>query len=313
MIDVCLCTHNPRPEILAKVLASVRNQSVAGDTFRFLVVDNASSPPLDESLLAPFAQKGVMARMVREPALGIARARLRAIVETDGEMLLFVDDDNELMPDYIAEGIEFAALHKDVGCFGGKLLLPPDMHPATWVEPFLPYLAIKDLGEEPVFGKSATWVEWEPPTAGAFIKRPVLSLYKQRADNDKNIFKLGRTGMKNLSSCEDALIMSGAFPLGLSNAYNPKLVLYHHLDAKRFKLRYLIRLMHAYGVSQIFLEFLLNGPRPVPSYYSSGKQILRWLWKSMGAARKSIPFGIGMLAYYHGVRSELLRQYQNKP
>lgn len=309
VLDVCLCTHNPRPEILAKVLASIQNQTVGSETFRFLLVDNASFPPLDESLLARFAQEGITARMVREPMLGIARARLRAILETDGEMLLFVDDDNELTPQYVAEGLKFASIHEEVGCFGGKLLLPPHLNPAAWVEPFLPYLAIKDIGDAPVFGKSAAWGNWEPPTAGAFIRRTVLALYKQRANEDENIFKLGRTGTKNLSSCEDALIMNGAFSLGLSCAYNPKLVLYHHLNVRRLNLNYLIRLMYAYGVSNVLLECLLQ---PGRNGDSSGEPFVRLLRKLIAATKQSLPFGIGMAAYYLGTRSERCRQRQNK-
>lgn len=308
MIDVCLCTHNPRPDILTKILASIQNQTVGGDTFRFLIIDNASSPPLNESLLAQFKQSGIEARMVREPMPGIARARLRAILETDGEWLLFVDDDNELMPDYIAEGIKFASMYADVGCFGGKLLLSPSLYPAKWIKPFLPYLAIKEIGDEPIFGKSAAWGPWEPPTAGAFIKRPILNQYKQRAENDGNLFKLGRTGKKNLSSCEDSLIMRGAFTLDFSNAYNPKMVLYHHLDSKRFNFKYLIRLMYAYGVSHVVLESLLNGPQSIPAYYSSRKDFFRLLLGALkGGAKQSFAFGVGMVAYHLGARTEHLR------
>jgi glycosyltransferase involved in cell wall biosynthesis len=309
VLDVCLCTHNPRAEILTKVLASIQNQTVGGDEFNFLLVDNASSPPLDESLLAGLAQKGISARMVREPMLGIARARLRAILETDGDLLLFVDDDNELTPRYVAEGVRFAFMHQDVGCFGGKLLLPPDVHPACWVQPFLPYLAIKDIGEVPVFGKSASWGNWEPPTAGAFIRRSVLVLYQQKADKDETVFKLGRMGGGDLSSCEDAFIMSGAFSLGLANAYNPDLVLYHHIDVKRFNFNYLLRLMYAYGVSNVVLESL---SRPDPGGDPSGESCLKLLRKLISAVAQSLPFGIGMAAYYLGARAERRRQHQQR-
>lgn len=313
MIDVCLCTHNPRPEILTKVLASILNQTVGGDKFRFLIVDNASSPPLDESLLAQFTTQGVVVRMVQESVPGIARARLRAIQETEGEWLLFVDDDNELMVDYIAEGVKFTSTHEDVGCFGGKLLLSPNLSPIAWLRPFLPYLAIKDIGEEIISGKSLSWGNWEPPTAGAFIKRSVLDQYRQRAESDENIFKLGRTGKKNLSSCEDSLIMRGAFSLGLSNAYNPKMVLYHHLDAKRFNFKYLIRLMYAYGVSHVVLESVLNGHQPIPDYYSSKKQFLRLLLSTAkSGGNQSLAFGVGMMAYHLGARIEHFRQYMVK-
>lgn len=314
MIDVCLCTHNPRPDILKKVLASIEAQTVGGDAFRLLIVDNASSPPLDETMLLSFAASGIDARMVREPQPGIARARLRAIIETDAEWLLFVDDDNELTPRYIAEGMLFAEKVPDIGCFGGKLLLPANIRPARWVAPFLPYLAIKDIGTESVIGKSATWGPWEPPTAGAFIKRSVLALYVQQAQSDEKLFQLGRKGSKNLSSCEDSLIMRGAFSLNLANAYNPGMVLYHHLDTRRFNLSYLIRLMYAYGISHVLLETLLNGPQPVPEYYSSRKLFLRMLLgATKSAANQSVAFGIGIAAYHLGSRNGHLRQNQVKP
>lgn len=305
MIDVCICTHNPRPDTLAKVLASILNQTVGRDEYRFLIVDNASSPPLNESLLTQFMAQGIKARMVHEPLPGIARARLRAIQETQAEWLLFVDDDNELRNDYIVEGMKFATMHKDLGCFGGKLLLSKNLLPAAWVKPFLPYLAIKDIGDEIILGKSTSWGNWEPPTAGAFIKRSVLDLYRQRAESDENIFKLGRTGKRNLSSCEDSLIMRGAFSLDLSNAYNPKMVLYHHLDAKRFNFKYLIRLMYAYGVSHVILESMLNGAQSIPSYYASKKQFSSLLWReAKGSSKLSLAFGIGIAAYHLGARSE---------
>lgn len=311
MIDVCLCTHNPRPEVLKRVLTSIQNQTVGANVYRFLIIDNASNPPIDESLLGSFINVGIEARIVREPTPGIARARLRAILETDGEWLLFVDDDNELRPDYIAHGLEFASRHIDLGCFGGKLLLAPDLCPNTWVKPFLPYLAIKDAGQNPIFGKSDSWGLWEPPTAGAFIKRPVLELYCQRAASDENLFKLGRAGKNNLSSCEDSLIMRGAFTIGLSNAYNPEMILYHHLNVKRFNPRYLIRLMYAYGVSHVVLESLLKGPQPIPNYYHSDTQFLRLLLgAAKGGAQQSLAFGIGMAAYHLGARAEHLRQYK---
>jgi glycosyltransferase involved in cell wall biosynthesis len=308
LIDVCLCTHNPRPEILEKVLASIANQRISAGAFRLLLVDNASYPAVDETIVHRFYSKGIAARIVREPIPGIARARLRAICETSAELLLFVDDDNELSVDYLAVGLQFAATNSNVGCFGGKLLLPPNIRPPGWTEPFLPYLAIKDIGEVPIFGRSPGWAVWEPPTAGAFIRRSVLDLYKQRAQLDESIFKLGRVGSQNLSSCEDTLIMSGAFSLGLQNAYYPSLVLYHHLSANRFKFKYLIRLMYAYGVSNVILENLTRSKQTVLAIESRWRLLLRIVRATLAASKQSLPFGLGMLAYNVGGHCERLRQ-----
>src|SRR5215469_8284060 len=47
ILQICLCTHNPRPEILHKVLTALRRQT-ASIAFELVVVDNASTPPIEE-------------------------------------------------------------------------------------------------------------------------------------------------------------------------------------------------------------------------------------------------------------------------
>jgi hypothetical protein len=313
MLDVCICTHNPRREIFRVVLKSLVQQNVEKRSFRVVVVDNASNPPLPEDIFESLRKEGIEIRVVHEPELGIAHARLRAIRETKDEWLLFVDDDTELMPDYLANGLVFAIQHSDVGCFGGKLLLAPEITPPRWMEPFLPYLAIKDAGEEVIVKHSSTWGPWEPPTAGAFIRRCVLERHRERVEYDPTMLRLGRQGRSKLSPCEDSLIMRGAIAQNLANAYNPALVLHHHLDPSRFRFFHLIRFMYAYGVSHVVLETLLNGPQRVPDNYLS---IFRFIKLLVGTARsggrQSIPFTVGTMAYHCGARTELLRQRRAK-
>lgn len=306
MIDVCICTHNPRRDILSLVLNSLARQSV-GAGFRVLVIDNASSQLLLDSMLEPVRKIGATARLVQEPSLGISRARLRAVVETSSDWVLFVDDDNELSPNYIAEGLAFIQQHPEVGCFGGKLLLAKNLNPARWVVPFLPYLGIKDVGDETLIGRSERWEPHEPPTAGAFVCRRVLDEFHKRSLEGNEVFRLGRQGRHKLSSCEDSLIMRDAYRLNLSNAYYPKLVLYHHLEPRRFRFRYLVRLMHGYGVSHVILESILRGRQSVPYHYAYKKSFLKTLlW---GISKCNNPaFATGLVAYHIGARREHLRQ-----
>jgi glycosyltransferase involved in cell wall biosynthesis len=308
LIDVCICTHNPRIEVLRDVVSSIANQQVDGGAIRVLIVDNASTPPVSESILRPLVDKGIAARIIIEPTPGVARARLRAIEETEDEWLLFVDDDNILDANYIAEGIDFGRRFPELGCFGGKLLLPPDSCVSGWVVPFLPYLAIKDAGEKPLFGTGEAWDISEPPTAGAFIRRSVLERYRRQAESAK-VFKLGRVGSTNLGSCEDSLMMRGVFGLGLSTGYNPKMILEHRLDPKRFNPWYLIRLMYAYGISHVRLDVLIKGDHQIPVYYLSTRHFVRLLAGGIkNGSRQSLAFGLGLAAYYLGCRTEHLRQ-----
>ena len=304
-IDICICTHNPRPDVLHTTICSIIQQDVSPRLFNVVLVDNGCSAPLEHSLLDPLVKRGIACRIVRESRLGIASARRRAIQETNSQWIVFVDDDNELSPDFLSRGFSFIRKHPDVGCFGGRILLPYWLQPPSWVIPFLPFLAIKDEGDEPLFATGDQWGPWEPPTAGAWVHRKVLNEYLCRSENDHRIYRLGRVGRENLNSCEDSIMMRGSSKVGLKNAYAPELVLTHHLERSRFSFRYLMRLMYAFGLSHVMLERILTGPKLRPDYYGSTWKFLKLLNEAFLAERKkSIPFAIGKIAYHLGARRE---------
>ena len=99
-VDICICTHNPRIELLRTVISSIACQEVNPEQITVLLIDNASRPPVESTLLTPLMKRGVPYRVLNEPQLGLSRARIRAIQETTAEWVLFVDDDNELNSDY---------------------------------------------------------------------------------------------------------------------------------------------------------------------------------------------------------------------
>ena len=296
---VCICTHSPRMALLDRVIASIATQSAAPDRFSVLIVDNASAPPLDGGTLDPLSRVGIPARMVLEPIPGLMRARLRAIRETDTDWILFVDDDNVLTPSFVAEGLAFVVRNPNVACVGGKLLLPDEVLCPKWAQPYLPYLGIKDLGDEPQSGISAEWQEWEPPGAGLLCHRKVLERFAEMVDQDRAVFALGRSGSGNLASCDDALLTSLAFGFGMATAYNPAMVLYHHIGQQRLHLRYLLRLMAAYGRSHVALARVRHGAVETPPYYASYPALFATLLYSLQKnASKSLRFAFGMAAYH---------------
>lgn len=307
MIDVCICTYGPRPEILRRTLAALAAQTAGPRAFRILVVDNGNAPALSEEILSPVRAAGIEARLVREERLGLTVARLRAIAETRGDWLLFLDDDNEVRADFIQEGRDFIAARPEVGCFGGKLLLPEGMVLPRWVRDFVPYLAIKDAGDEVVVGRSREWGVWEPPGAGAWVRREVADSFRRRYGGDPRILELGRRGKKILASCEDSVMMREAVRLDLLHAYNPRLVLHHHVDPTRFRAGYLVRLLHAYGSSHVLVETLVKGRPELPRYAKYYRNpwkfwmlILAQLWR---ARKTSAAFAVAMAAYHWGARA----------
>ena len=88
-VSVILCTHNPRADYLSRVLASLRGRTLPAEQWELLLIDNASEQPLAEIRDISWHPRG---RHISE--LGLTLARLRGIQESDGGLLVFVDDDN---------------------------------------------------------------------------------------------------------------------------------------------------------------------------------------------------------------------------
>jgi glycosyltransferase involved in cell wall biosynthesis len=93
---VIICTHNPRADYLQRCLDALCAQTLPRHRWERLVVDNQSQEPLIIDLSWHFS-----ARLVREDELGLTPARLRAIRESAGDILIFVDDDNVLDPNFV--------------------------------------------------------------------------------------------------------------------------------------------------------------------------------------------------------------------
>lgn len=265
-IDVCICTHNPRREVLTLVLKAIANQTISKDQYQVWIIDNGSNPAISDQDLAPLIAVDIKYHAVYEPNLGIMYARSRAIEDTSSELIVFVDDDNELQSDYLANALEIAQDNPKIGCFGGKLLIAPALIYPQWVEPILPYLAIKDLGDTEITKcvKIHEWGVWEPPTAGMVVRREIANLYFKRLAELPDTLLLGRKGDRGLLSSEDSLLARGSYELGLSCSYQPKLKLTHHLNSQRFRLIYMIELGYSYGRSNVLLDRALDIPiRPM--------------------------------------------------
>jgi len=258
--DVCICTHNPRNDVLALALDALARQTFPHDQFRVWMVDNTSLPPLAEGLLTSLRATGIEAHLLREPRLGLTAARVTAIVNTTSEWLVFLDDDNVLAPDYLAVAAEIAGNNPRLGCFGGKLVLPSTVTAPRWTRNLLPWLAVRDCGEEPITHAADHGGAWEPPGAGAVVRRPLLNWFLEQIGSNPASAQLGRNGTNGLLSADDTLIMRGAHRLGLLCSYQPRLRLEHHLAPHRLRFAYLCRLLYNYGRSAVILDRVLGKP-----------------------------------------------------
>jgi GT2 family glycosyltransferase len=165
-VSVVIPTHNPRMDYLRRVLEALRGQTLAKDLWELVVVDNGSRVPLkaaagprdreQESGVSPKTSIVDLswhgnARIVREEELGLTFARLRGFAEAKGELIVMVDDDNLLAPDYIETAVRIAQEHPGLGAFGGKCLPEFETKPDPWLEARGKGLGLRDRGEREEF------------------------------------------------------------------------------------------------------------------------------------------------------------------
>ena len=276
MMEVCICTFNPRQDVLKLVLRSIAAQTAPSTRFNFLLVDNSSSPPLKVDLLAPLEARGIKCRLVRDTRAGIFQARNRAMRESTQPLILWVDDDTELPDHYVVQCLAIAEAHPEIGCFGGKLLMGPNCRYAKWTVTIHPWLAIIDRGETPITNKANHWGLWEPPTAGAVVRRQVIDCYLDFVGKLPSNYVIGQVGNKALLRGEDSLLMRMAHRVDLACSYQPSLQVIHHLDNRRFKAAYLFKLFYGYGRSYVLLEKILGDPLPPMTW----REAWTFLWNT---------------------------------
>ncbi len=86
------------------------------------------------------------ARVVREEKLGLTHARVRGFREAKGEIVVMVDDDNELKPDYLEKAAEKMGKNPLLGAIGGKALPEYETEPPEWLKDIRSGLGLRDLG-----------------------------------------------------------------------------------------------------------------------------------------------------------------------
>jgi glycosyltransferase involved in cell wall biosynthesis len=98
-ISIVMPTHN-RASLLPRALGSVFRQS--DREFELVVIDDGSRDETS-SVLAQAATDPRVTLLRNDSAHGAAAARNRAIQAARGDWIAFLDDDDELLPDYIAQ------------------------------------------------------------------------------------------------------------------------------------------------------------------------------------------------------------------
>lgn len=256
-LSVVVPAHNPDRGRLARALQAIRAQTLPATSFETIVVDNASQPPLALADLTPAGP--VNLRVKAEPQLGLTSARRRGFTEARAGLIVMVDDDNVLAPDYLAHASRLATAHPRVGAFGGRCLPEFEVEPPAWAREFLTLLALRDHGNAPHISQGlrpAGAVRNVYPTnaapigAGMVVRRAAAQAWLA----DENSGKLSDRRGADLTSGGDNDIVLTTMKNGWEVAYFPELILVHLIPEARLSPGYLARLNR--GISKSWMQVL---------------------------------------------------------
>lgn len=248
-VTVAVCTRN-RPESLRRAIASVLAQAHDAPGLEILVVDNGEGCDTGD-LVGSMAARAECLRIVREPEPGLSAARNRAWREASGRWIVYIDDDAELAPGYLAALSRLLAVEGGgIGALGGPIAVGWEGEPPSWYEKGLdPWLNCLDLGP---LRRRVRWPETLYGTNMAFDAGLLKSLGGFRGD-------LGRRGAGLMDAEETELFLRMEKQSSLPVIYDPALKVSHYMTEERLSPDFFLRKARWHGKSLAALERLHPG------------------------------------------------------
>lgn len=257
-LSVIICTYNPKPIYFARCLKALQAQTLPPYAWELIVIDNHSDEPLAGRTDLAWHPE---ARIVREDKLGLTPARLRGITEASGDLLVFVDDDNVLDPDYLQVARDYSDAHPWLGSWSGQCRPGFDETPPEWTRRYWGNLAIREFDED-VWSNLPRLTDTMPCGAGLCIRREAAAHYHYLHEAGMRKFQFDRTG-DSLISGGDNDMAACAVDIGLGVGLVSALKLTHLMPPGRLTLDHLAKLAEGIQFSSILLD-AQRGKEPAP-------------------------------------------------
>ena len=260
-ISVVICCHDSAARIGACLQHLGRQQLPPTLPWEILIVDNASRDDTAGEARRCWEKLATTTplRITAEPQLGLHHARRRGLREARHELIVFVDDDNWLAPDFLATASTLMQSKPEVGACGGRGLAQFETAEPAWFHRFQSAYAVGP--------QQAESGEIDPSRgylfgAGLCLRR---SLALCMADHGFALHNAGRTGSL-LGAGDDAELCLAIRLAGWRLWYDARLVFRHLIPAPRLETDYLKRLHAGFGRSAPILDayrIALGGPLPL--------------------------------------------------
>lgn len=257
-LSVVVCAYNPQQSYINEVLISLKNQTLNTVYWELIFIDNKSDIPLSTLLDISWHPNS---RFYREERLGLVYGRIASYEQSNGDIIVTVDDDTPLEKTYLENVVKIYNQYPEMGIIGGRTIPRFEIHPPIWLPEFYSCLAIRDLGENILIQQLSKNEKLSTyPVNGPLLiapKKEALRFFIEELKTDQEALILGRKG-NDLASGEDNHIVLSIYKAGYKIGYFPELKFEHIIPAKRMTKEYLSRLN--FSMSKTWIKVLeMNG------------------------------------------------------
>jgi len=190
-LSVIIPTYNPNKESLARVLNALQDQTLPARKWELIVIDNASTQFPEREFFEKHATRDI--RIIKESRKGLTAARKCGFKNAQTNIVIFVDDDNLLAPNYLEQALVELRELPQVGTLGGRIIneFPPDSSP--WAVDFFNKKGMWQHGENRLISRglqSADGTRNEcpyfcPVGGGMIVRRAAWEIWDAITENDQ--------------------------------------------------------------------------------------------------------------------------------
>lgn len=268
-VSIVVCCYNSSKKLPETIRHLALQKVPENINWEIIIVDNNSKDNTRETAYNEWGKYNLATdfSVVNQPVPGLSNARDKGIESAKYDYIVFCDDDNWLVFDYVHRGYVILESNKSVAACGG-LGIPvfeSDDRPDLFSKFRAAYAIDQQYSLDGIIKKNYLF------GAGLFFKK---SVYKA-AENCGFVKVLtDRVGSK-LTSGGDSEICAQFKIMGYDLYYDSNLTYHHFLQTSRLNNTYLKKLIESFGESDAILSFYNYGiARKNVSYLLYFKQIL---------------------------------------
>ena len=312
-ISVIVSCHNSRGDLLTRALKALQKQTLPKPQWELLVIDNGSRETLASRGDVWFPDNAkILRNETPENEASLVEARSRGIRESAGAVLVFVDDDNILAPNYLEAAVKIGESWPRLGAWGGNIALEYEDSSSRLPPELEPLLCCRSVNS-PIWSNVQNHHASTPWGAGLCVRREIAIAYLRRLEEEPDRRRLDPVGSEMRFGGDTDMVYTG-LNMGFGKGVFPELSLIHVIPVGRCKPDYLERALEAHGYSSGLHGWLESGAveQPRSDFRFWVGELLRWPRYSAVERMRRRAWRRGAQRAYHELRGRSPRRQSNE-